>query len=40
MPYLLEDDELWFPDVAEADEDGLLMVGGDLSPERLFSAYS
>ena len=40
MPYLLEDDELWFPDVAEADEDGLLMVGGDLSPERLFLAYS
>lgn len=40
MPYLLEDDELWFPDVAEADEDGLLMVGGDLSPDRLLLAYS
>ncbi len=40
MIYLLESDELWFPDVAEAEEDGLLMIGGDLSPERLQLAYS
>nr|AUN36961.1 leucyl/phenylalanyl-tRNA--protein transferase [uncultured bacterium] len=29
---------LWFPPVDEA-EDGLLAVGGDLSPERLLLAY-
>ncbi len=28
-----------FPDVSEASEEGLLAVGGDLSPERLLSAY-
>lgn len=28
-----------FPDVSEATEDGLLAIGGDLSPERLLSAY-
>jgi len=33
--------ELWFPDPdsALADPDGLLAVGGDLSPERLQLAY-
>jgi leucyl/phenylalanyl-tRNA--protein transferase len=40
MIYLLESDELWFPDVSDAEEDGLLMIGGDLSPERLQLAYS
>ena len=30
---------LLFPDVEKADEDGLLAVGGDLSPERLLLAY-
>ncbi len=29
-----------FPDPNEADEDGLLAYGGDLSPERLLRAYS
>ena len=29
-----------FPDVSEASADGLLAVGGDLSPERLLCAYS
>ena len=29
-----------FPDVSEATSDGLLAVGGDLSPERLIHAYS
>lgn len=29
----------YFPDVSQATEDGLLAVGGDLSPERLLSAY-
>lgn len=29
-----------FPDPEEADPDGLLAVGGDLSPTRLLTAYS
>lgn len=32
-------EDLWFPDVIEADEDGLVAVGGDLSTERLLLAY-
>jgi leucyl/phenylalanyl-tRNA--protein transferase len=39
MIFRLLDDELIFPDPALADEDGLLAVGGDLSPERLLLAY-
>jgi len=31
--------EPFFPDPNLADEDGLLAVGGDLSPERLLEAY-
>lgn len=31
--------ELWFPDPALAEENGLLAVGGDLSAERLLLAY-
>ena len=31
--------ELFFPPVDEADEDGVLAIGGDLSPERLLLAY-
>ena len=31
--------ELWFPDVEKASEDGLLAIGGDLSPKRLLLAY-
>lgn len=30
---------LFFPPVSETDEDGILAVGGDLSPERLLLAY-
>ncbi len=37
MYFLLN--ELFFPDVSEADEYGILAVGGDLSPERLMLAY-
>lgn len=33
------DQRLIFPDPSMADEDGLLAVGGDLSPERLLLAY-
>jgi len=31
--------ELFFPPVSDADSDGILAVGGDLSPERLVLAY-
>lgn len=30
---------LWFPDANSADADGIVAVGGDLSPERLLLAY-
>ncbi len=39
MPCHLLDDQLWFPPVEEAEEYGLLAVGGDLSSERLLLAY-
>ena len=40
MPiYLLPEDELIFPSPHLASEDGILAVGGDLSPERLLLAY-
>jgi|TARA_R100000479_G_scaffold28896_1_gene11284 leucyl/phenylalanyl-tRNA--protein transferase len=32
-------EKIWFPPVTDADEDGLLAVGGDLSSERLLLAY-
>jgi leucyl/phenylalanyl-tRNA--protein transferase len=34
------DERLVFPPADEAEEDGLLAVGGDLRPERLLLAYS
>jgi leucyl/phenylalanyl-tRNA---protein transferase len=40
MPVYKIPEELVFPDPALAEEDGLLGVGGDLSPERLLLAYS
>lgn len=33
-------DEIIFPDPEESEKDGLLAVGGDLSLERLLTAYS
>jgi leucyl/phenylalanyl-tRNA--protein transferase len=39
MPVYLLSDEILFPPVEYA-ENGLLAVGGDLSPERLVAAYS
>jgi leucyl/phenylalanyl-tRNA--protein transferase len=39
MIFGLDETILQFPDPSLADEDGLLAVGGDLSPERLAQAY-
>jgi leucyl/phenylalanyl-tRNA--protein transferase len=39
MFYQLSSNEIWFPKPELAEEDGLLAVGGDLSPERLMLAY-
>lgn len=33
------DEKIWFPPIETALEDGLLAMGGDLSPERLIKAY-
>src|SRR5690606_4928941 len=33
-------DELWFPNPAAANSDGLLAIGGDLSEARLMLAYN
>lgn len=40
MPVYLLNEEPVFPHPSLADEDGLLAVGGDLSPERLLQAYA
>ncbi|WP_118975441.1 leucyl/phenylalanyl-tRNA--protein transferase [Taibaiella koreensis] len=40
MIFRLSDEDLWFPDPALAEEDGLLAVGGDLSGARLRLAYA
>lgn len=39
MPIFRLSQQLVFPDPAWADSDGLLAVGGDLSPERILLAY-
>lgn len=40
MPVFKLSDELIFPHPSLAEEDGLLAIDGDLSPERLMLAYS
>jgi leucyl/phenylalanyl-tRNA--protein transferase len=41
MPiYQLADEDVRFPDAMDSEQDGLLAIGGDLSPERLISAYA
>jgi leucyl/phenylalanyl-tRNA---protein transferase len=37
--YYFVNEKLYFPPVENADEHGILAVGGDLSPERLLLAY-
>ncbi len=39
MPYFPLRTSLYFPHPLTADDDGLLAVGGDLSPDRLILAY-
>ncbi len=40
MPIYSLPKEHVFPPVSHAEEDGILAVGGDLSPDRLLAAYS
>jgi len=40
MPVFRLDQRLIFPPPELAEKDGLLAIGGDISPERLLSAYS
>ncbi|MDO5446784.1 MAG: leucyl/phenylalanyl-tRNA--protein transferase [Prevotellaceae bacterium] len=40
MVWRLTDDPTLFPDPHYGEDDGLVAVGGDLSPERLANAYS
>jgi len=37
--YWIPEDEIYFPDHTYADENGILALGGDLSPKRLILAY-
>jgi leucyl/phenylalanyl-tRNA--protein transferase len=39
MPLYALDENIWFPPVSEALEDGLLAMGGDVCVERLILAY-
>jgi len=39
MPLFVLDNKLYFPPVHLAEPDGLLAMGGDLSPERVLLAY-
>ena len=40
MPVYLLDKELSFPAPEDANEEGIVAVGGDVSPERLLVAYA
>lgn len=40
MPVYQLNEVIGFPDPSEANEDGLLAIGGDLSADRLVTAYS
>lgn len=40
MVFQLDDNDCVFPSAELADDDGLLAIGGDLSPMRLLTAYA
>ena len=40
MPILLTEKDSLFPSADYADENGIIALGGDVSPERLLAAYS
>lgn len=40
MPVQILDEEISFPHASFSDKDGLLAIGGDLSPDRLLYAYA
>lgn len=40
MPIYQLPDEPMFPPADEAEEDGIIAIGGDFSPERLLNAYA
>lgn len=40
MIFKLDEEDAFFPPPELADDDGLLAVGGNLSPQRLINAYS
>lgn len=40
MPIYALNDQPLFPDPREAEADGLLAIGGDLSPQRVLTAYA
>lgn len=41
MPHIcLHEDDFYFPPVDEADEEGLLLIGGAVTPTRVIEAYA
>jgi leucyl/phenylalanyl-tRNA---protein transferase len=40
MPLHVLTNNLWFPPITDALEDGLLAVGGNISPEKILTAYT
>ncbi|MCL1984896.1 MAG: leucyl/phenylalanyl-tRNA--protein transferase [Betaproteobacteria bacterium] len=38
--YRIPEKRIWFPPLEEAEPEGLVGIGGDLSPRRLLTAYS
>src|ERR1700759_2972980 len=39
MYLIVPDEDFQFPPVEEADDDGLLLIGGALTPEKVIEAY-
>lgn len=39
MPRLLSEHDIFFPSYDEADEHGIIAIGGDFNPKRLIHAY-